>query len=527
LLSGAALAGAVPSWLGAAENLAQDLVTISIFHTTDLHGHILPTIDYQGRDDLGGLARCSTQINRWRAENPNSLLIDIGDVYQGTQFALADQGRIMIALLNLLRYDAWIVGNHEFDWGIEPFLRVLTDSRMPVLAANTLLEGKPAGEFADARHPFAKVQPFVVREIAGIKLAIIGLTTPGMHYWFPPRFTAGLEFQDPVAPVRRAIVRAKSLGADAVVLAGHMGLKERTRGDDFANRVMALTAEFPEAAVFIAGHTHQDVPSRLANRVLFTQADHFGLHVGRVDLLFDRASKKLLKQTARTVLMDDRIALDPVILSRAQPQLDRAAGVLAEPVGELADTLRVRAAPGRPSDVELLIAAAIAETLAERGLPIDGVFHGLFGAKHVFKKGPKTVADIWEILPYENFLVTAELTPLELRAIMDEVLRSRDARSLAGFQIALEGQGSSRRLTSLRRAGGEPLGPDKRYRIAFNTFDSCSAGHRFMKLRELLEHPAARRVFHPVQTREALIDYFRRHKIVRRIPPARDQPAAA
>ena len=463
------------------------------------------------------MARCVTQIRQWREENPNSLLIDIGDVYQGTQFALSDQGRMMIELFNVLRYDAWLVGNHEFDWGLEPFLHAVERSAMPVLAANTLLQGHVPGDFREAHHPFAKIQPFIFKEIAGIKLAVIGLTTPGMPFWFLPRFIDGIEFQNPIAPVRRAITQAKSLGADAIVLAGHMGLKERTGGDDFANQVMALTAEFPEAAVFIAGHTHQDIPRRLTNNVLFTQADHFGIHVGRVDLVFDRASKKLLHQTPRCELMDHRIALDPVVLSRAQPQLDRAAAILAEPIGELADTLQIKAPAPEPSEVELLFAAAITEALGERGLTIDGVFHGLFEDKHVFRKGPKTIGDIWEILPYENFLLTGQLSPEGLKAVMEEVFQSRDARSLTGFQLSVEGQGSNLRLTSLRLADGRSLDPSKRYRIAFNTFDACSGGHRFMKLRELLGRPEAKQTFHPIQTREAVIDYFRRHKVVHRV----------
>ena len=507
-----------PPWLRAAENLPPDLIQISLLHTTDLHGHILPTVGYDGRVDLGGMARCVTQIRRWRAENPKSILIDIGDVYQGTEFALRDRGRIMIELFNLLRYDAWVVGNHEFDWGLEAFIDAVDRSAMPVLAANTLLEGKPAGEFGNAQHPFAKIQPFILKEIAGIRIAIIGLTTPGMPYWFPPKFIAGMEFQSPIEPTRRAFRRAQSLGADAIILAGHMGLKDRTGGDDFANRVMALTSEYPEAAIFIAGHTHQDIPSRLTNGVIVSQADHFGIHVGRVDLLFDRNSKRLLRQEARTELMDHRISLDPVVLSRAQPQLNRAAVVLAEPIGELVETLSVKARPGEPSAVGSLIAAAITEALAERGLTIDGVFHGLFEEERAFKKGPKTVGDIWEILPYENFIATGELTPVELKVVMEEVFQSRDLRSLAGFAMSVEGQGSNRRLTSLRFADGRPLDSKKRYRIAMNTFDASSGGHRFMKLREILDRPEAKCTFHPVQTRDALIDYFRRHKVVRRIP---------
>ena len=182
---------------------------------------------------------------------------------------------------------------------------------------------------------------------------------------------------------------------------------------------------------------------------------------------------------------------------------------------------------GAPSEVEQLIAAAISEALRERSLTIDGVFHGLFDDRHAFKKGPKTVGDLWEILPYENYLATGELTPAELKIVMDEVFQSQDLRSLAGFEMTLEGQGSHRRLTSLGLAGGRPLDPSRRYRIAFNTFDARSGGHRFMKLRDLLERTEARCTFHPVQTRDALIEYFRRHKVVRRFRTLELQSAAA
>src|SRR6266700_5952667 len=302
-VSQAGLLCAAPSFARSAVALNEDTVRISIIHTTDLHGHILPTSDYAGNADLGGFARCATQIRRWRRQNRNSILIDVGDVYQGTDVGLRSKGEVMIDLFNYLKYDAWIIGNHEFDWGIEAFSQTVAGSTMPVLAANTLLEGKPAGEISDAKNPFAKIQSYVLKEIAGIKIAIIGVTTPGMPFWFRPEFARGIDFQYPVEPVRRAIAKAKSEGADTIVLSGHMGLKARTGGDDFANSVMTLTSEFPETAVFIAGHTHQDIPSRLTNGALFTQADHFGIHVGRVDLLFDRNSKKLLHREAICELM--------------------------------------------------------------------------------------------------------------------------------------------------------------------------------------------------------------------------------
>lgn len=182
LVGRAGVISALPSLSHAAVSLNSDKVLISILHTTDLHGHILPTSDYDGNPDLGGMARCVTQIWRWQHENPNSILVDVGDVYQGTDVGLRSKGELMIDLFNHLKYDAWIIGNHELDWGMEPFQQALLRSTMPVLAANTLLEGKPAGEFSDVKHPFAKIHPLILKEIAGIKLAIVGVTTPGCRF---------------------------------------------------------------------------------------------------------------------------------------------------------------------------------------------------------------------------------------------------------------------------------------------------------------------------------------------------------
>jgi 2',3'-cyclic-nucleotide 2'-phosphodiesterase (5'-nucleotidase family) len=388
---------------------------------------------------------------------------------------------------------------------------------MPVLAANMLMQGKLPGEFPDAKHPFSKVQPFILKEIAGIKLAIIGITTPGMPFWLWPDFTRGLDFRHPVEPVRRAIASAKSAGADAIVLTGHMGLKTRTGGDDFANTVMALTSEFPEVAVFIAGHTHQDVPSRLTNGVLFTQADHFGIHVGRVDLLFDRNSKKLLHQEAICELMDNRFSFDQMVLSRAKSHLAESSAALSERIGELAETLRGRSHPGRPSDVERLIGAAIMEMLPERSVPVDGVMHGTFDDQADLIAGPKTVNDIWHIIPFENYIVTAQLSPEEIKIAMEDVFASHEKRNLLGFELKTEGLRDDCKIVSMVLANREPLDRNKKYVIAFNSFDARSGGHHFMKLRAFLNRPEANCILHPVQTRDALIGYFQRHKVVHRM----------
>jgi 2',3'-cyclic-nucleotide 2'-phosphodiesterase (5'-nucleotidase family) len=238
------LLAALPGPLWADEG---DTVTISILHTTDLHGHILPTVDYSDHPDLGGLARCATQIRQWRRANGNSILLDIGDVYQGTELGLRTRGATMIRCLNALAYDAWVVGNHEFDWGLEAFTDCVDLSSMPVLSGNAMIAGTPVGtpvgKFGESGGPLAKLRPWLLKEVAGFRLAIISLTTPALSTWLPPEKLRGFEVLDPVEALRALLPEVVAHRPDAILVAGHMGL---TRRDDYANRVGGLTREFAQ-----------------------------------------------------------------------------------------------------------------------------------------------------------------------------------------------------------------------------------------------------------------------------------------
>lgn len=258
---------------------AGNTVTISILHTTDLHGHVLPTTDYAGHADLGGLARCATQIRAWRKANPNSILLDIGDVYQGTQLSLDNRGALMIDCLNALGYEGWVVGNHEFDWGIEAFSNAVRRSRMPVLSGNALWEGQAPGSVNSS---LPQLRPYLMKEVGGFRIAIIALTTPALASWLPPENLRGFEALDPVETLRRLLREVAESRPDAIVLAGHMGLIRR---DDEANQIGALTREFPELTVVLGGHTHQNHAGEWVNGVLYTQADHYGIYAGKVDLI--------------------------------------------------------------------------------------------------------------------------------------------------------------------------------------------------------------------------------------------------
>ena len=491
-------------------------VTVSLFHTTDLHGHILPTKTYDGVENVGGLARCATQLSRWRAEQPNHMLLDIGDVYQGTMVSRATQGEIMFRLFNKLNYDAWVIGNHEFDWGYDTLVKSVSASRMPVLASNAKVEGRWVNQIEDKGNPMSKVAPFLVKEIAGFRIGVIGSVTPGLPAWLNAGLLKDFYAADPLRSVQYAITKLKDMDVDAIVLACHFGLKAMNpRGpapDDFANRVNELTEKCRDIDVVIAGHTHRDIPSAEVNGILYTQASYYGINAGRVDLVFDAETRKLVAKTAVTKLMDASIEPDPVVLSACAGDLDNAQKELDRVIGEFTAPLPFKAPDGRLPPSLLLLTRAIRHGLEKRGVKVDAVLHGLFVDDKDLDAGPKTIADMWEIIPYENRIATAELTPAELRAALPELFRARfGAPRLDGLRAVPEGRGLDMKVT-LTMPDGAPVEEGKRYVIALNAYDAQSAGRRFEALNEAVFRKEANLTLHAIESRDALIEYVSEKK---------------
>jgi 2',3'-cyclic-nucleotide 2'-phosphodiesterase (5'-nucleotidase family) len=476
-LSGAAAWLAAPSW--AADKRA--LKTVSLFHTTDLHGHILPTRTYDDIGNVGGLARCATQIRRWRKECPDHLLFDIGDVYQGTIEGYQTKGKVMIDCFNKMNYDGWVLGNHEFDWGLDVVESAVKNSAMPVVTGNVTVEGKKAGKIEG--NSFSKLAPWLIREVGGFKIGFVGLITPGIPFWSRPELLKGFDVFDPIASLQQSVRELHAEKVDAVVVLGHMGWR---RADDYANPVQELLKKVSGVDLYIGGHSHQDRPSWYWSDVLCTQANYFGINCGRVDLSFDLESRKLVKRNAWTVLMDDRFELDPLVIESTQDIVENAKERRQTVIGTVKSSISSR---GKQSPFWKMICKSFLVTAQKQGSPADGVFHGTFDTPDV-EPGVKTIEDAWGWIPYENWLVHTTLTGAQIQVIAWESNSvNYSDRDLFGLDVAA-------------------LEPEKRYRILFNSYDSQSGGRRLMKLREILADPASKTKLIPVNTREAVIDYF-------------------
>jgi 2',3'-cyclic-nucleotide 2'-phosphodiesterase (5'-nucleotidase family) len=146
--------------------------------------------------------------------------------------------------------------------------------------------------------------------------------------------------------------------------------------------------------------------------------------------------------------------------------------------------------------------------LRQKGVEVDAVMHGMFDREHPLATGAKTIADAWTVLPYENQIVTVELAYADLLALARELSASLEPRNLMGLRVAGAATGKTFHVDALLTTDGAPLPAKPTYRVALNSYDSQSAGQRFLTLGRLVAQPANHRVLHAIQTRDALIDFF-------------------
>jgi 2',3'-cyclic-nucleotide 2'-phosphodiesterase (5'-nucleotidase family) len=507
----------------------EDLLRISIFHTTDLHAHILPTESYEGVGNLGGFARIARQLRRWKTRYPHHLLLDGGDLYQGTPLGHATEGEIMIRCLNHLDYDGWVAGNHEFDWGIDPFRRAVNGSSMPVMAANVRIDGHEPQPEGDPNNGFSNLRPCMVKEVAGVRVGVVGLITTGMPQWFPPELTRGFTFLDPLAPTRNALRWLREEGrCDLVVLVCHMGIRRQRIQDDHANHVVALTREFPEISAVIGAHTHQDIPHETVNGIPYTQASYHGIHLGRLDFFLDPETRRLLHVEPITERMHPAIGEDAAVLALVAPELEAVQTQLDRVIGTLAHPLRsTRSAPGKPSDLELFTGQYLMERLEHHGHAVDAIYHGTFLRGETIPSGPLTIRDMWRIMPFENYLVLADLLPAQLEILFNENLAGGGHRSLMGLAVHTRGEGNRARVADIRRPDGAPIGAEERITVAVNSYDSASGGNRLPMLRELFARQDVNRRILPYQTRVLLTEYIETHgRVALRQPSVTPAPAS-
>ena len=256
----------------------KDETLITILHTNDQHSQIDPLPANDRNAGKGGVARRATLVKRIRAENPNTLLIDAGDSFQGTPYFNLYRGVVEYKAMTAIGYDVVTLGNHDFDNGVEALAEAMKYAKFEFVSANYDVRGTAIEN---------RVKPYVVREINGVRVGVFGLGVKleGLN---PPESFKGLKYYDPVKVALGSVrvLREKERCA-MVICASHLGYYPNPKGDEVGDT--QVVAQVDGIDFIASGHTHtfmqQPVLAKQpggGNTVIF-QVGKSGIYLGRVD----------------------------------------------------------------------------------------------------------------------------------------------------------------------------------------------------------------------------------------------------
>lgn len=269
LLQGAAASALLPTRPALASAPSREVV-LTLLHTNDLHGHAYLPGKPQGLTQLAPL------VQQIRAEMPNVVLLDAGDIIHGMPEEKEFKNRPLLTAMNALRYDAATVGNHEFDFGQDRTRDAIAFSRFPMLSANVVerATGKPWGG----------LKPYIVLERGGARVGIFGLTTPTTVSIEWPRTLAGIQFTDPHEAASRMVSTLRQIEkVDLVIALSHLGYLPDWK----------MAEEVSGIDLIIGGHSHTALKEQVwIKNTLIQQTGAYGNALGRIDVLLRPAGDK-------------------------------------------------------------------------------------------------------------------------------------------------------------------------------------------------------------------------------------------
>lgn len=493
---------------------------ITLLATTDLHGNLLPYDYYTAQPAERGLAKIATLIQAARAGNPNNLLIDCGDTIQGTPLEAVYQGKggpglehdPMMLAMNAIGYDAMVVGNHEFNFGLKNLARAREDAHFPWISSNII-----AAPDAAVR-PFA---PYFIKTIAGVKIAVIGVTTPMIPTWEAEEHYLGYRFESGVDAVKRTVAELRAREhPDVVIVAAHAGLD----GDRRENMVREIATEVPGIDAVVFGHSHQQLPGLQIGDVLLMQPKNWGISLGRMDFVLEpkeTSGWKIVSKSSRLIPVTRDTPADAKILEIARPYHELAERYLSTAVAEAPVSLDSRLA--RVEDSALIDAIQQVQLYYSKA---DVSFASSFNSRVNVPQGPVTIRQIAALYLYENQLYAVEGDGKLVRDALENSARyyntcvsdctqgplinshvigyNYDMAQGVDYEIDLT-QPVGHRIRNLRWRG-KPLEDSQPLRIAVNNYRAGgSAGYSMFRGAKIVWRS-------PDEIRDLVIQYYSEHK---------------
>ncbi len=383
---------------------------IVILGTSDIHGNV-DNYDYftdsvPTGSAARGLTKVMTYVKGVLASNPNTILIDSGDTIQGTPLTYyyevlhPEVANPMAATMNAMGFVASTVGDHEFNYGPTVFNKFQSEATFPLLSANVT-----------GCQNYTLV-PYVIKDVGGVQVGILGLTPPAVEYWERPENIVGCVFGDAMAAATYYIPTMRAAGADVIVVAAHTGLDETYGYGREENFVKFLANEVPGIDVILAGHAHANVPGQLINGVLVTEPNYHTRNLSdiRITVTGSGSDWTVTAKSSTTPAMG-AYAEDPAIKAITQPYHDGTVAYINTPIGtataDFPGGFPARIADGPTAD---LINRVQTEAAAAAGFPVEASVAALFTNDAKLDAGPIKLKDAYALYIYDNTLYVIEAT---------------------------------------------------------------------------------------------------------------------
>jgi len=412
--------------------------TVTIFFTSDEHGYLEPQLE--GPKSSGGAANLMAVMRQagYDPDSNRSILLSGGDMWAGPAVSSWFRGASAVEVANAMGYDAAVLGNHEFDWGEEQLETNEKAADFPFLSANII-------ETASGKVP-PYARPYIVRNVGGVKTAVVGLSKVDTPSMVLPSHIKGLQFTDYEAALRQTVLLARSSGAELVIVASHVCADE-------LRELVPVAAEL-SIPLLAGGHCHSTENYERDGVRIISAGSHMRAFA-RVDITLSNGRGKAIQTRAELFPVEYYLDGDPII---ADEEINRIVSGWSEKI-----------------DMEMGQAIGYSETGIEIGWPLynllvdswlwaypdaDIAINNFGGYRDRIPAGKIRKSDIFAVWPFENDLVEVDLTG---RQIMDNL-------DCCGGAVAGITYTKSDGRPAVRLKSGDPLDPEATYRVIVNSF---------------------------------------------------------
>jgi 2',3'-cyclic-nucleotide 2'-phosphodiesterase/3'-nucleotidase len=467
--------------------MPQDSAHLVVVATTDVHGRATAWNYLYNTPYSGGLARAATVVDSLRARYPDRVvLVDAGDVIQGNPFAeyfarvAPRDPHPIVDAMNLMAYDAATVGNHDFDYGLESLRRVIAGAAFPYVSANVTF----------TRVPTALPRVVVVQRGA-VRVAITGVTTPGVMVWNAPQ-VAGQVQVAPIPVAAPAALAEARRSADVTIVLAHSGMRGPSAYDTTGvggEHVAARLATMPDPPdLVVVGHSHAEMLDSLVSGVHFIQPRPYArtLAVAHVRLVRVGSGWRVASIRGERIPLD-QAAPDPRVERRLQTDHQAVLTWASTSLGTATAPMPATLGRARPTPIINFIHDAQRRRTGAR-LSAAAAFDLDAG----FREGPILLSDVAALYPYENSLRAVRLSGAQLKEFLEHSVRYfqvRDGRieideSIPGYNYDMVA-GAEYRVDLSRPIGsriiglaveGVPVRDDDHFTMALNSYRQAGGG---------------------------------------------------